>query len=260
MAIFGSNSQKQSLPFMIRWFLALIGMMFFRWPGAILGFIVGVIIDNMNAGKSYSQGRGPFSGTRTQVTPADFELNLLSLASLVIKADGQVNQPELDYVRQYFVQAYGKERANATFRTFNEVIKKREISSERISGLIASRMRYESRLQVIHFLFSVANADGHVSTGEVSEIRKIAGYMGIQMRDFESIKAMFFKNPDSAYKILEIDRTATVSEIKKAYRDMAKKYHPDKLQHMDEAYRKGAEEKFQKVQEAYEQIQKEKGF
>jgi DnaJ like chaperone protein len=41
---------------------------------------------------------------------------------------------------------------------------------------------------------------------------------------------------------------------------MVKKYHPDKLQHMDEVYRKGAEEKFRKVQEAYEQIQKEKGF
>lgn len=125
---------------------------------------------------------------------------------------------------------------------------------------MAQRMRYESRLQVVHFLFSIANADGHVSPPEVQEIARIAGYMGIQMRDFESIKAMFFKNPDSAYKILEIERTATVSEIKKAYRDMAKKYHPDKLQHMDEAYRKGAEDKFRKVQEAYEQIQKEKGF
>ena len=79
-------------------------------------------------------------------------------------------------------------------------------------------------------------------------------------RDFESIKAMFFKNPDSAYKILEIDRTATDAEIKKAYRTMAKKYHPDKLQHMDEAYRKGAEDKFRKVQDAYEQLQKERGF
>ena len=71
---------------------------------------------------------------------------------------------------------------------------------------------------------------------------------------------MFFKNPDSAYKILEIERSASVSEIKSAYREMVKKYHPDKLQHMDEAYRKGAEDKFRKVQEAYEQIQKEKGF
>ncbi|MBA3985547.1 MAG: DnaJ domain-containing protein, partial [Flavobacteriales bacterium] len=74
------------------------------------------------------------------------------------------------------------------------------------------------------------------------------------------IKAMFFKNPDSAYKILEIEKTASAAEIKAAYRTMAKKYHPDKLQHMDEAYRKGAEDKFRKVQEAYEQLQKEKGF
>ena len=194
------------------------------------------------------------------MSPADFELNLLSLASLVIKADGTVNQSELDYVRQYFVQAYGKERANATFKVFNEVIKKREISAQRIGGLFRQRMRYESRLQVVHFLFSIANADGHVSASEVQEISKIAGYMGLQMRDFESIKAMFFKNPDSAYKILEVERSASVPEIKKAYREMVKKYHPDKLQHMDEVYRKGAEEKFRKVQEAYEQLQKERGF
>jgi DnaJ like chaperone protein len=71
---------------------------------------------------------------------------------------------------------------------------------------------------------------------------------------------MFFKNPDRAYKILEIDKTATVAEIKKAYRTMAKKYHPDKLIDMDEAYKKGAEEKFREVQEAYERIQKERGF
>lgn len=245
---------------MIRWFLALLGMLFFRWPGAILGFLVGVIIDNMNAGKSYSQRGATFDGSGGSVSPADFELNLLSLASLVIKADGSVNQQEMDYVRQYFVQAYGKERANATFRTFNEVIKKREISAERISHLMAGKMRYESRLQVLHFLFSIANADGHVSTSEANQISLIARYMGIQMRDFESIKAMFFKNPDSAYKILEIERSASVSEIKSAYREMVKKYHPDKLQHMDEAYRKGAEDKFRKVQEAYEQIQKEKGF
>ena len=71
---------------------------------------------------------------------------------------------------------------------------------------------------------------------------------------------MFFKNSDSAYKILEIEKTASDAEVKKAYRDMVKKYHPDKLQHMDEAYRAGAEEKFRNVQDAYETIQKERGL
>ncbi len=61
-------------------------------------------------------------------------------------------------------------------------------------------------------------------------------------------------------KSLKLKKSATDSEVKKAFRTMAKKYHPDKLQHMDEAYRKGAEEKFRKVQEAYEHIQKERGM
>ncbi len=245
---------------MIRWLAAVVGYWFFRIPGAIIGFILGSIFDNMRSGKTKSGRRSIFQQPRDSVTPADFELNLLSLASLVIKSDGKVTQIELDFVRQYFVQSYGKERANATFRVFNEVIKNREISAQKIGTMLRQRMRYESRLQVIHFLFSIANADGHVSTQEVQEIQRIASFLGIQSRDLESIKAMFFKNPDSAYKILEIERTATIPEIKKAYREMAKKYHPDKLQHMDKVYQKGAEEKFQMVQQAYEQLQKEKGF
>ena len=243
---------------MVRWIAAFIGYYLFRFPGAIAGFIIGSLIDNMG-GKKGSFKR-VFEQPRDKVTPADFELNLLSLASLVIKADGSVSQTELDYVRKYFVQSYGKERANAAFKVFNEVIKKREVSAVNICRLLRQRTRYESRLQILHFLFSVGNADGHVTEAELREIHNIAGFLGVQSRDFESIKAMFFKNPDSAYKILEIERTAKDSEIKSAYRTMAKKYHPDKLQHMDEAYRKGAEDKFRKVQEAYEQLQKERGF
>ena len=116
------------------------------------------------------------------------------------------------------------------------------------------------RLQILHFLFGIAQADGRVSSPEVSQLSSIAGFMRINQNDFKSIKAMFVKDANNAYKILEIDKTATDAEVKKAFRTMAKKYHPDKLQHMDEAYQKGARDKFQKVQEAYETIQKERGF
>jgi len=244
---------------MIRWIAAVIGYSLFRFPGAVFGFLMGSVFDNYN--KSSGSRKQPiFTQTKGRVSPAEFELNLLSLASLVIKADGSVNQQELDFVRQYFVQTYGKDHANAIFKVFNEEIKKKQLSAEKIGSFLRQRMRYESRLQVLHFLFSIAKADGFVSESEVLEIHKISGFLGVGHRDFESIKAMFFSNPDSAYKILDIKRSATVSEIKTAYRTMVKKYHPDKLQHMDEVYRKGAEEKFRKVQEAYEQIQKEKGF
>ena len=245
---------------MIRWILAILGYSIYRFPGAIVGFLLGSVIENFRGTKQNGNFKTVFTQQRNPVSPADFELNLLSLASLVIKADGNVSQVELDYVRKYFVQSYGKERANETFKVFNEVINKRQISASNICSLLRQRMRYESRLQMLHFLFSIAKADGSVSNAEVKEIHNISNYLGINFRDFESIKAMFFNNPDSAYKILEIEKTATDSEIKKAYRTMVKKYHPDKLQHMDDVYKKGAEEKFRKVQEAYEQLQKERGF
>ena len=243
---------------MFKWILVVLGFMFFRFPGAVLGFIVGTLIDNWN--RSSGGFNTVFSNESDRVSPGDFEVNLLSLASLVIKADGNISQSELDYVRAYFVQAYGKERANATFRTFNEVIKNREISPQRIGLYLQQRTRYEVRLQILHFLFSIAQADGHVSDAELNQLFIISQCLKLSRRDFESIKAMFFKSADNAYKILEIDKSATDAEVKSAFRTMAKKYHPDKLQHMDEAYQKGAKEKFHKVQEAYETIQKERGL
>ena len=245
---------------MIRWFLGLLGMVYFRWPGAILGFVIGSVIDNMNAGKTYNRGGSIFGRMATQNIPAEFELKLLALASVVIKADGKVDQSELDYVRRYFVQAYGKERANTTFRLFNDQIKKSGVSAVNLAQELKAYLRYESRLQVLHFLFSVAKADGLVSESEVKQLEIIARAFGLNLNDFNSIKAMFFDQPDRAYEILEVPKTATDTEIKKAYRTMVKKYHPDKLQDMDEAYRKGAEEKFRAVQEAYERIQKERGL
>lgn len=243
---------------MFKWILAIIGFMFFRYAGAVLGFILGTVIDNWS--RSSGSFQTSFGRDEQKVSPGDFELNLLSLASIVIKADGRVSQTELDYVRAYFVQAYGKQRANATFRTFNDVIKNREISAQRIGLYLQQRTRYEVRLQIIHFLFSIAKADGRVSNAELNQLYEISGFLNLMKRDFESIKAMFFKSVDNSYTILEIEKSATDAEVKKAFRTMAKKYHPDKLQHMDEAYRKGAEEKFRKVQEAYEQIQRERGI
>ncbi|MDN3595818.1 TerB family tellurite resistance protein [Zunongwangia endophytica] len=245
---------------MIKWLLAVLGFMYMRFPGAILGFIIGTLLDNWNR-NSGGFLQSMMGKQESKVSPGDFELNLLSLCALVIKADGKVSQSELDYVRSYFVRAYGKERANATFRTFNDVIKDRQLSASRISQYLASRTQYPTRLQITHFLFGIAQADGTVSSAEANMIQQIASFLKIGAKDFESIKAMFFKqSPENAYKILEIEKSASDAEVKKAYRKMVKKYHPDKLLDMDEAYKKGAREKFDKVQEAYETIQKERGL
>ncbi len=244
---------------MIKWFAAIVGYFIFRLPGAVVGFLLGSFLDNFG-GKTGGAQTLFNDMTRQSVSPADFELNLLSLCSIVIKADGKVSQTEMDYVQQYFVGTYGKERANAIFRTFNEINKKHEISAQRICTFLNQRTRYEVRLQLLHFLFGIAGSDGSISNLEIDKIREISGYLRVSFRDFESIMAMFIKSADNAYKILEIDKTATDEEIKKAYRTMAKKYHPDRVNTENEAIKKGAEEKFKEVQKAYETIQNERGL
>ncbi len=245
---------------MIKWVAAFLGYFVLRFPGAILGFLIGSFLDNLNGGGG-KDARSIFREyTQSGVSPADFELNLLSLCSIIIKADGQVSQKELDYVRQYFLSTYGKEKANAIFRTFNDVIKKREVSAQRICAYLTQRTRYEVRLQLLHFLFGIAQADGQISSAEINKLREIAGYLRLGHHDFESIMAMFVKSADNAYKILEIEKSASDDEVKKAYRTMAKKYHPDRVVTEDEAIKKGAEEKFKEVQKAYETIQRERGI
>jgi DnaJ like chaperone protein len=235
----------------MRWIFALIGYLLFRFPGAVLGFFIGSLFENTSVQTSFR---------RTRISTQDFELKLLTLAGLVIKADGKVTQKELDYVRRYFVSAYGKERANEVFRVFNSELNKSDVSALEVCSFFALNARYESRLQLVHFLFGIAQADGSVSEPEWQKIQSFAGYLKVRMIDFESIKAMFVKQVDSAYKILEVSRSATDSQIKKAYRDLAKKHHPDKVQHLGEAYVKAAREKFQQIQKAYEQIKSERGF
>jgi DnaJ like chaperone protein len=257
----------------LKWLGATLGWSFGGPIGAIIGLAIGIVVDAFASGKGnilLSQGQ-PRQGRRTQpqyrtrrkrpqTQSGDFEVSLLILASIVIKADGNQDQRELDFVRKQFVSMYGKDRANKAFKLFKNINKQTNISTRQVCLQIKQMMDHPSRLQLMHFLFGIAKADGIVIEEEERQIYTIAGYLGISSKDYKSIKAMFYNSTDNAYKILEINKTATTAEIKKAYRKMAKKYHPDKVAHLGEEHQKGAEEKFKQIQKAYEQLQKERRF
>ena len=226
---------------MIKWVAAVIGYSFLRFPGAILGFMVGGFFEFLS--KNSIQIRT----SSYAIKPETFQLNLLALSALIIKADGKIEQKELDFVRSFFIGQYGKERADSIFRTFNTQIKKETQHLDQLTRIFVQQTAYETRLQILHFLFGIANADGNISDIELQKLSQVATGMRLRLPDFESIKAMFVKNTDNAYKILEVDSNASLDEIKKAYRKMAKKYHPDKLRGQDPAMIKGAEEKFREV-------------
>ena len=242
-----------------KWLGAGLGFTLGGPIGAALGFALGSFVDGFSV-EDFTSGQQQYRQQGNRNTQSgDFEISLLVLASIIIKADGKIDAKELNFVRTQFVGMYGKERANNAFQLFKGVMQK-EISARQVCIQIRQHMPHASRLQLLHFLFGIAKADGQVAEVEVEEIRKIAGYLYINPSDFESIKAMFYNASENNYKILEISKTATNEEVKKAYRKMAKKYHPDKVQDLGEAHLKGAKEKFQSIQSAYENIKAERGM
>lgn len=267
----------------LKWIGATLGWSLGGPIGAIIGLALGSIGDAFADGKGgsllgdgqpkqqrprYEQRQPKYRTTpnyrtqeqkRAQTTSGDFEVSLLILASVVIKADGSQDQRELDFVRMKFVEMYGKDRANKAFRLFKQ-INNQSINTRQVCMQIKHMMDHAARLQLLHFLFGIAKADEIVIDEEERQIYTITGYLGISSRDYNSIKAMFYNQSENAYKILEIDKSATVDQIKRAYRKMVMKYHPDRVEHLGEEHKQGAEAKFRQVQKAYEQLQKERGF
>jgi DnaJ like chaperone protein len=220
--------------------------------GGLMGFLVGSIFDEARV---ETNSRSLSGGT----TPGAFGVSLLVLIAAVMKVDGKVVKSELDYVRQFFARQFGQESAREALVMLRDLLKQ-EIPLRDVCSQINMNMDYSSRLQLLHLLFGVAGADMRFHPSEISLIESISGYLGISSGDFLSIRNMFIPETDSAYKILEVDPSATNDQLKKAYRTMAMKYHPDKVSHLGEDFRKTAEEKFKKVNEAYEKIKKERNI
>lgn len=220
--------------------------------GGLIGFALGAVLDD--------------SGVAVQATNAkhhtqrgDFSASLIILVAAVMKADGRVMKAELDYVKAFFVKHFGVEVTREQMLLLREILEK-DIPLYDVCNQIRHNMEYASRLQLIHFLFGVSMADGQVHDTEVKVIEQIASFLNINMADFNSLKAMFYADADSDYKILEVHNSASDEEIKKAYKKMAVKFHPDKVSHLGEEYQQDAKEKFQKVQQAYENIKKQRGI
>ena len=216
--------------------------------GGPIGGILGVIFAGSSE-KNYRQVKQSQAG--------DFMVSLLVLFAKVMKADGKLLKSELDYVKSFLKRNLSRQQAQVFIKMFQEILKQ-EYSTAEVCRQIQRSMDHPSRLELMHVLFGLSASDGEIHPEEVRVIHTISGYLNISNKDYESIKAIFIKDIDSAYKILEIDSSASDNDVKKAYRKMAVKYHPDKVAHLGKEIQKTAEEKFKAVNDAYSEIKKQR--
>ena len=232
-----------------KWLGGGLGWAFGGPIGGLFGFFVGSFFDSATVVTTTS-------GTTQR---GDFVASLLVLTAAMMKADGKVLKSELDYVKRFLLNQFGENAASQYLQNLKQLLDQ-EIPVVQVCHQIRDAMPHSERLQLMHYLWGIAMADGHLDESELDLLVVIANNLRISQADFNSIRAMYVKDTGSAYKILEIEKTATDEEVKKAYRKMAVKYHPDKVTHLWEEIKRSAEEKFKKLNEAYESIKKERGM
>lgn len=225
--------------------------------GGVLGFALGSAFDATSITVK-SDGKTTYTSNSTPYV-GDFAASLLVLSAAVMRSDGKILKSELDFVKKFLAQQFGEDHAQQQLLMLKEILKQ-EIPLQDVCFQVKQYMPHAQRLQIIHYLFGISKADGDVNELEIQTIQTIANYLGISAADFSSLKAMYFQDVNSDYEILEIEISVSDEEIKKAYRKMAVKFHPDKVAALGEEVQKAAKEKFQKVQQAYENIKKQRGF
>lgn len=227
--------------------------------GAVVGSAIGSAFGN-NGGNQFNQKHVPFGqGGQDQTVRGDFSVSLIVLIAAVMKADGKVLKSELSFVKTQLGRMLGQDAVPQALQVLREVLSK-DIPVQDVCRQISTHMEYSYRLELLHLLYAVSQADGEVHPSEVKLIEQIAIHLDVSRDDISSIKAMFVNDTESAYTILNLEKSATDAEVKKAYRKLAIKHHPDKVAHLGEELQEQSKVKFQKVQQAYEDIKKERGI
>lgn len=237
-----------------KWIAGALGWAMFGPIGGILGFYFASRVEKLSeAAVQQAEEQSWNQGQRNS-----FLMSLLVLSAAVIKADGKTTSQELATLRSFFARNFGPQAGNEASEIVTDIISK-DFNLYEVCSQIRSCMDYSQRLQLYHYLVSLGACDG-LHQREIDILETIATYIGLSKSEADSIFAQFRPSNDSNYRILEISPNATNDEVKKAYRKMAIKYHPDKVATLGEDVQKAAEEKFKAISQAYEAICKERGI
>lgn len=281
-----------------KWILTGLGWSMMGPIGGIIGYLIGNRLEKRSeyreslgggsygggsyGGGSYGRPSGSHRYSNTG-TADDLSAALLVLIAAVMKADNVVRKSELELVKRFLVSNYGEERAKELLLKLRDM-QQEDFPINDICQQIKQNTDYTTRYHMLDFLFSIADADGEVTFQEQSLLRTISNRLGINARDFLSIlsrhsgfgfggssSGRYGSGSSSAsssssgykkdpYKVLGLDSSATDEEIKKAYRRLAMKYHPDKVEGMGEEVKKNAEAQFREINEAYETLKALRGI
>lgn len=266
-----------------KWIGGFLGLQLGGPLGALAGFILGAILDGIQTddssnGKVYD-GDGSYGDGRSQESQyrsyqersaesqrSTFRFSLLVLASYIISADGKIMHSEMNLVRQWLRTNFGEAAVREGEQILLRLFEQQKVMGASAYGdtvmncceQLRGIMTYEQRLQLLHFLSMIAQADGVVAPQEADALRRCAAGLGLNPSEVDRLLNLHDASSslDAAYKVLGVSAGATDDELKQAYRRLALQNHPDRVASLGEDVRRAAEKKLQEINAAKETIWK----
>jgi DnaJ like chaperone protein len=185
------------------------------------------------------------------------------------KIDGRITKEEIQTIHRFF--QYNLHYNQTKMLWVKEIIKEATSTSPSLDALLEefkTTFAYEPRLILLELVYQILYTKRDVPENELAIARRIAAFLEISAYDQRTIEAKYKygrtsasspQSPDMAaqhYATLGLQPGATKDEIKKAYRKLSMKYHPDKVRHLGEEFQKIAEEKMKEINAAHDYLEK----
>ncbi len=229
--------------------------------GAVIGGIIGHYVKDaaLGEGTPFAGPGGPDPRVRQQQEELYFVASLVGVLTAMIRADGDVRREEVTAVRRFFSERLGYRGESLDIvRDLIKQFLQQGVDLDALCADVARRADYATRLLLVECLLEVALADGHMHPAEQAVFDRVTGLLGIAAPDLDGLRARSDGGGD--YAVLGVAPGASLDEVKGAYRDMVKKYHPDRVAHLGDEFKELAHRKFVEVQQAYERIRSSRGW
>jgi len=225
----------------------------------VVSALVNFILQNPQDPEDYINNYKNYKETKRNANI--FLDNSISLMAKLAYADGVVSPEEVEVVKEFLSKTMNLDNQAKTemINIFNQA-KYSPKPFEYYANILLNNFDSELLSTILDVLFLIALADGTISAEEellLLEAEAIFSIKGSLYNEYKSREHTQKKSKRENYlDILGLDIDATQDEIKKTYRRLAMKFHPDRVSHLGEDFIHEAEAKMKEINEAYEYLKK----
>ncbi len=250
----------------------VVGYLLLGWFGAFLGLLLGAVIDRIRA-----FGQGAFNPLHAALRQTVFLETVFIAMGRLAKADGRVSEAEIAHAEALMeklgMTAEHRQQAITLFKQGAAGEGDMYTVCRKFMSVCGQTHHLKEMLLV--YLIVMAMADGEYHPEEEKLLTEIAGHLGYGPQAFKRLLDMVVNQThfaggqansetalEDAYKALGVSKDSSDAEVKRAYRKLMSKYHPDKLmgQGLPEDMIKVATEQAKDIQLAYDLVSKQRGM